>query len=49
MVSKQAGSITLPALIYPSNSLIYLYAVVLLTPHSLANSVRLNTPFLYAG
>ena len=27
----------------------YFYAVVLLIPHSLASSVRLNAPFLYAG
>lgn len=38
-----------PAVSYPSNSLIYLYAVVLLMSQSLANSVRLNTPLLYCG
>jgi hypothetical protein len=38
-----------PALSHPSNSLIYLYAVVLLISQSLAKSVRLNAPFLYCG
>ena len=38
-----------PCLFYLSNSPMYVYAVVLLISHILANSVRLNAPFLYCG
>ena len=38
-----------PCLFHPSNRPMYLYAVVRLISQSLANSVRLNAPFLYCG